>query len=84
MRLNCWNTKPIFSLLILVRPLSLNLLTFLPAMKTSPLVGTSKQPIIFSRVDFPEPEGPIIEMKSPAEMLKFTLSNAFTLPLGIL
>ena len=27
-----------------------------------PLVGTSKHPIIFINVDFPEPEGPMIEM----------------------
>src|SRR5437588_317583 len=39
--------------------------TFSPASKMSPEVGRSRQPIRLIRVDFPEPEGPIMASHSP-------------------
>jgi len=39
-------------------------------MISSPEVGMSIKPIILSMVDFPEPEGPAIETKSPLSIAK--------------
>ena len=43
-----------------------SLYTLMPLRITSPDVGISVRPMIFSKVDFPEPEGPEIAAKSPA------------------
>ena len=61
-RLNCWNTIPIFC-----RKTSTFLLrnTLCPSKKTSPFVGLSKAFKQRRKVDFPEPEGPIILITSP-------------------
>ena len=45
----------------------------------SPLEGTSKQPIIFIKVDFPDPDEPIILTKSPSLIERSILSNAKSL-----
>ena len=41
-----------------------------------PDVGESKQPIICINVDFPLPDGPIIEMNSPESISNDTPSSA--------
>jgi hypothetical protein len=41
-----------------------------------PLVGLSRSPIIFSKVDFPEPELPTIKTNSPRFIVNDTLSSA--------
>ena len=43
-----------------------------PLIMTFPSDGTSIHPIMLRMVDFPEPEGPIIETKSPLSMSKET------------
>jgi len=45
-------------------------------MKTSPLVGLSSAPIMFSSVDLPEPDGPTIEIISPLFTPRVTPSSA--------
>ena len=57
---------------------SSSLLTRLPFNSYSPLEGVSKQPIIFIRVVFPEPDGPIIEINSPFSTDKLIPLRAFT------
>src|ERR1051326_6164834 len=39
--------------------------TFLPLSQYSPCEGVSRQPIKFIKVDFPEPDGPVIATYSP-------------------
>jgi len=46
--------------------------------KTAPNAGRRMQPSIDSRVDFPEPESPIINAISPGGTEKDTLSTAAT------
>ena len=50
---------------------------FLPLKRTSPKVGWSNNPIRCNKVDFPEPEGPIKETKSPPliEILTFFITD---------
>src|SRR5580700_3080610 len=45
-------------------------------MKTDPEVGLSSPPIALKSVDFPDPEGPIIEMYSPRIMSRSTPLSA--------
>ena len=47
-------------------------------MISSPEVGVSISPIIFSVVDFPEPDGPEIETNSPLSMEKLIPLTAST------
>ena len=46
--------------------------TSVPPMHTLPEVGLSSVPIRFSRVDFPEPEGPTMATNSPSSTLRDT------------
>ncbi len=43
-----------------------------------PDVGASRQPRMFIRVDFPDPDGPMIERNSPGSMVRLILSKAGT------
>ncbi len=45
-------------------------------MRMRPLVGSIRRLIIFSVVDFPQPEGPTKMTISPALISMFTLSTA--------
>src|SRR6266542_4656871 len=47
-------------------------------MKTVPLVGQSRPPIMFSRVDFPLPLGPIRQANSPGWTVSVASTRAFT------
>jgi hypothetical protein len=49
-------------------------------MTISPVVGLSKQLIIFRKVVLPEPEGPMIEVQSPSFIETLTLSKAVVIP----
>src|SRR3989338_3557899 len=49
----------------------------LPSNRYSPLVGLSKNPRICSRVDFPDPEGPIMAINSPSCTEKETPRRAW-------
>src|SRR5512146_689765 len=77
-RLKLWKTNPTFWLRISDRSLSERWDTFSPSRMYSPLVGTSRQPRMFIRVDLPEPDGPIIATISPRRILKVTPSRAWT------
>src|SRR6056297_3566740 len=51
----------------------------MPSSTYLPEVGVSRNPSIFMKVDFPEPEAPIMEMNSPLFMERETPFNACTL-----
>ena len=51
-------------------------------MKTLPIVGLSKAPIIFNKVDFPLPDGPTIDTNSAFFTVKLTRLKAMILPAG--
>ena len=55
---------------------------FLPKKNDSPLSTESIKPIILSNVDFPEPEGPVIDINSPlfTFILKFSNTGILELP----
>src|SRR5665647_2127317 len=50
-------------------------------MRTIPLVGTSKQPMMLSNVVFPDPEGPIIVVHSSFSNESVTSLRALVPPL---
>src|SRR5262249_31789160 len=50
---------------------------------TSPRVAGSSPARIFSRVDFPQPEGPTMATNSPSATLKSISSTATTVPRGV-
>ena len=64
-RLKYWKMNPIRSLLKSVSWSSDMSRILVPLMKISPDVGVSRHPMRLKRVDFPEPEGPMIAMNSP-------------------
>ena len=45
-------------------------------IRVVPLEGKSSNPVMFSRVDFPQPDGPIIDRNSPFSTSRFTFSRA--------
>src|SRR5690554_6073955 len=51
-----------------------------PARTTSPELGTSRPARIPSRVDFPEPEGPVIARLSPERTRRDTLCRIDKVP----
>ena len=50
-----------------------------PATRKRPAVGRSRQPMTFIIVDFPEPDGPMMAIYSPALIESETLSSARTI-----
>src|SRR5581483_915672 len=54
--------------------------TFSPSSQISPLLGRSRQPIRFTSVDFPDPEGPMIATHSPGSTVSVKLSRARMTP----
>src|SRR5579872_4491437 len=50
-------------------------------MNTLPSLGWSSPPIMLKSVDFPEPEGPMMEMYSPRNISRLTPCRAETLTL---
>src|ERR1700719_814248 len=72
--------KPIFSDRTRFSSLAEMFATFSPLRKISPEVGRSRQPIRFTRVDLPEPEGPMIAIHSPGSTFREKLSRARMTP----
>ena len=75
-RLNCWNTIPIFSRsafssLAPCRPafLEMSSIKSLPSNKMLPLSGCSNKFKERRNVDFPHPEGPIMAITSPFDIV---------------
>ena len=52
--------------------------TEMPSSRYSPLVGVSRQPSVFSKVDFPEPDVPMMVTNSPSRMVNETPRRACT------
>src|SRR5439155_10113782 len=65
-RLNVWNTNPTFRLRTCASRLPASPLTSSPSRRYVPAVAVSRQPRMCIRVLFPEPDGPVIAMNSPA------------------
>src|SRR5204862_7031052 len=68
--------KPTFSARTRLRSALEMLATFSPSSQISPDVGRSRQPIRFTNVDLPDPEGPMIASHSPDSTCRETLSSA--------
>ena len=76
MRLKLWKTKPMTPFRISVRSFSLSVLTSFPFSMYEPSVGLSSSPRMFSRVDLPQPDGPMMATNSPAFTSRFTSRSA--------
>jgi hypothetical protein len=79
-RWNAWKTKPILRLRTSARVSSSRADTSCPSSRYVPVVGTSRQPTMFIRVDLPEPDAPMIATYSPASMSRSTPASAGTAP----
>ena len=77
-RLQNWYTRPICRLRKMASRSSFRAWISVFPINTFPSVGRSTPPMMCSRVDFPEPEGPTMETNSPFSTLKDTLSRALT------
>lgn len=55
------------------------LLTDIPSSRYSPLVGVSRHPNVFNKVDLPEPDVPMMVTNSPSLMVKETPRKACTI-----
>lgn len=79
MRLYHWKMKPTFFPRNSASSLSENLLVSIPSRKYVPPLGLSRRPMIFIRVDFPLPDGPMIATNSPSLMVRLiSLSTSKT------
>ena len=79
-RLKCWNTMPIFR-----RQPSISTpgpVRRVPSKRMEPPVGRSSRFRHRRRVDFPEPEGPMITTTSPRRISRETPFRAVTEPLS--
>ncbi len=65
-RLNAWKTNPTLSRRSSVSRLSFSSVRSTSPTKTCPLVGVSRPARQCSNVDFPDPDGPMIAVNSPA------------------
>ena len=79
-RWKAWKTNPTASWRSRARARSLIWSTRLPASRTSPPDGRSSPPSRCSRVDFPQPLGPMMATVSPAATSRSTPSTARTRP----
>ena len=77
-RLKNWKIKPILSRRTRVRSSSLRDGSGWPSIETCPEEGRSRQPMMFSSVDLPDPEGPTMDTISPRAMSSVTPSSATT------
>ena len=73
-----WNTKPIFRSRTWARAASSRVRTSTPSRENRPRVGTSRQPMMFISVDFPEPDGPMMATNSPRSTRRSTAVRAVT------
>ena len=79
-RLKAWKTKPTWLRRKRVRALSSSRDKVAPPSTTSPLVTSSRPAATFIRVDLPDPDGPMMAVKSPRRMSTVTSSRATTAP----
>jgi hypothetical protein len=77
-RLNAWKTKPMRSRRSSVNCLSLRVVRSVSPTKTEPDVTVSRPARQCSRVDFPEPDGPMIAVNRAASNPTVTPSRART------
>ena len=77
-RLKNWKTKPILSRRSSVSLASSSVLRSTPSIVTLPEVGRSRPARQCISVDLPEPDGPMIAVKSPFGKSTETPSSAFT------
>ncbi|MNC95051.1 hypothetical protein D3C83_120640 [compost metagenome] len=73
-----WNTKPMLRLRTVASSSLLICETFFPSRTYWPLVGRSRQPSTFMKVDLPEPDGPMMATNSPRSISTLTPSRART------
>jgi hypothetical protein len=79
-RLKDWKMNPICSRRSTVSAVSPRRPSRVPLMLTSPESGRSSPAAHCSRVDLPEPDGPITAVKEPAGKVSVTRSRAVTVP----
>jgi hypothetical protein len=79
-RWNCWKTKPMVLARSADSSRSLSPPTSYPSMRRVPDVGRSRVPMMLSRVDLPEPDGPTIPSSSPRSISRSADRRAGTLP----
>ena len=77
-RLKPWKTKPSFWFRRSASWFRLNLPMSTPSSQYLPLVGRSRQPIVFIIVLFPDPLAPMMATNSPGSMARDTLRTAMT------
>ena len=75
-RWNVWKTNPSSALRTFARAASEYDSTFRPFSVTDPFVGASRSPITWRSVDFPEPDGPMIDTNSPSATSRLTFESA--------
>src|ERR1700733_11396711 len=76
-RWNCWKTNPIFSARTRFNSEDEIPATFCPSSQISPDDGWSRHPIRLTRVDLPEPDGPMIDSHSPGVTCSEMWSSAW-------
>ena len=77
-RLKLWNTKPMRLLRMSASSGSDSCATSRPSKKYWPLVGRSRQPMMFIIVDLPDPDDPMMATNSPAATETLTACRACT------
>ncbi len=77
-RLKSWNTKPMERRRSRALALRDILVSSCPQTQTSPLLGSSRLPAMVSRVDLPEPLGPMTATIAPASTRRSIPSSACT------
>src|SRR5262249_6866462 len=81
MRLNVWKTNPSLRARRSARRPADSVATGSPSIWTSPDVGVSRQPMRFSSVVLPLPDGPAIARNSPRSTVRETPASAVTVVL---
>ena len=77
-RLKNWKTSPMWRRRIRASSSSLRPVTWWPATVISPSSGVSSPATRLSRVDLPQPEGPIRATNSPSPTVRSTPRSALT------
>ena len=77
-RLKNWNTNPMWRRRKMAQPAVDKLSTRCPRSQISPLVAGSRPPRTCSRVDLPEPDGPMMATNSPMASSMSTPRTAST------
>ena len=78
MRLNAWNTNPTLSRRRVVSAFSDSVVRSTSPIRTLPEVGVSRPAMQCSRVDLPDPDGPMIAVNSAAAKSTETPRRAWT------